>query len=314
MFFVDSYEPKLVTSGRTLTVYGGFFDVHTSVRFDGVAAYVDEFDDSHVSVIVPDGIASVASISVSDEINVVDLGTVRSVPMDGVPVYDYVKEYSQDSFESMILGLFPKGQLFNLENGSNFRKLVSGLAFALVYVWQLILDMQKALNPLHTENIGEWEKELNLPEVGVTPQDDDGRRREIYRVWGSKGGCTINYYRKLIALLGVDAQIFEYIKNPEKFFGIHYPDGAIPSFYMMIRFRIHQQDFSYFTSGFSVAGDRVMNYTDVFLESIFEKSRQAHIKIIYSYLTEEFVNLVTSNDKKFVTSSGKRLVGFQFME
>lgn len=314
MFFVDSYGPKLVTSGRTLTVYGGFFDVHTSVRFNGVAAYVDEFDDSHVSVIVPDGIASVASISVSDGVNVVNVGQVKSVPMASAPVYDYVKEYPQDSFESMIFGLFPKGQLFNLENGSNFRKLVSGLAFALVYVWQLILDMQKALNPLHTDNIDEWEKELNLPEVGVTPQDDDGRRRELYRVCGSKGGCCINYYRKLIALLGINAAIFEYTKNPERFVGYVFPENAIPEFYLMIRFKIHQQEFSYFTAGVSCAGDRVMDYTDNFLESIFEKSRQAHIKIAYSYLTEEYVDLITSDGKKFVTSDGKKLVGFQFME
>ena len=205
-------------------------------------------------------------------------------------------------------------QLFDLENGSNFRKLVSGLAFALVYVWQLILDMQKALNPLHTDNIDEWEKELNLPEVGVAPQDDDGRRRELYRVWGSKGGCNINYYRKLIALLGIDATIFEYTKNPERFVGYVFPENAIPQYYLMIRFKIHQQEFSYFTAGVSGAGDRVMDFTDNFLESIFEKSRQAHIKIAYSYLTEEYVNLVTNDGKKFVTSDGKKLIGFQFME
>ena len=314
MFFVDSYEPKLVTSGRKLTVYGGFFDVYTSVRFNGVAAYVEDFDDSHVSVIVPDDIPSVASVSVSDGVDVVNVGQVKAVPMDGAPVYDFVKEYPQDSFESMILGLFPKGQLFDLENGSNFRKLVSGLAFALVYVWQLILDMQKALNPLHTDNIDEWEKELNLPEVGVAPQDDDGRRRELYRVWGSKGGCNINYYRKLIALLGIDATIFEYTKNPERFAGYVFPENAIPQYYLMIRFKIHRQEFSYFTAGVSGAGDRVMDFTDNFLESIFEKSRHAHIKIAYSYLTEEYVNLVTNDGKKFVTSDGKKLIGFQFME
>ena len=156
--------------------------------------------------------------------------------------------------------------------------------------------------------------ELNLPEVGVAPQDDDGRRRELYRVWGSKGGCNINYYRKLIALLGIDATIFEYTKNPERFVGYVFPENAIPQYYLMIRFKIHQQEFSYFTAGVSGAGDRVMDFTDNFLESIFEKSRQAHIKIAYSYLTEEYVNLVTNDGKKFVTSDGKKLIGFQFME
>lgn len=314
MFYVDSMSSIFVEQGRTLTVFGGFFDVHTVVLFDGQPAFVKEYTESSVTAIVPNTIGIRSDVSVSDGVNTVYVGFVRKVQFADAPVYDYIRDYSQDDFEQMILGMFPKGQLFDLQDGSNFKKIVTGLALALLYVWALIRSMQEALNPLHTENIDRWEKALNLPEVGVTHQDDDGRRREIYRVWGTEGGCSINYYKQLITLLGISASLYEYCYNVSKFDDVVFGENDDPRFFLMIRFRIHRQEIQFFTAGVSGAGSRVMDYTDNFLENIFEKSKQSHVKIIYSYITEQNVALITDDGKNLVTDDGKKLIGFQFME
>ena len=313
MFFVDGISSKVLCSGLTFTVFGGFFDSECKVMFDDNVAVVESFSESHISVIVPDISGSFDCSVVDSSDHSVALGRVSVGNTFDVPVYNYVRENSQEAFEDYVEGMFPRGQVFNFESGSNFRKLVAGCAYAFRYTWNLLRSMMRALDPLHTENLDEWERELGLPEVGIVSSSDDKRRREVYRTGFAYGGCSINFYKRILSLMNVNAEIFEYVYNPEKFANVDFGDND-PRFYMMIRFRVPLLTYEYFSAGEAVAGDLLIDYSNYSIETVFEKIKHAHVKIVYSYLTRKNMVIVTSSGAAIVTSNGERLIAYAYPE
>ena len=313
MIFVDGISSKKLCSGLEFTVYGGFFDASCRVKFGSVTAVVDTFSESFITVVVPEVSGSVNATIEDGAGHSINLGNVSVGPMNSVQTYNYIRDYKITDFIEYILGLFPSGRLFDFSEGSVWRKLVNAAAYCLHYLWSLIQSLIQALDPFQTENFGEWERELGLPEVGISPETDDARRREIYRVGFSKGGCSINYYKRILALMNVEADIFEYTKNPERFEGVVFGDDD-PNFYMMIRFRVPLLNLTYFRAGESRAGERVMDYVNLRIETVFERVKQAHIKIIYSYLTQQEMYIMTSLGYRIVTSEGAPLVAFCYPE
>ena len=312
MFFVDGISSKVLCSGLTFTVFGGFFDSECKVMFDDNVA-VESFSESHISVIVPEISGSFDCSVVDGSDHSVALGRVSVGNTFDVPVYNYVRENSQEAFEDYVEGMFPRGQVFNFESGSNFRKLVAGCAYAFRYTWNLLRSMMRALDPLHTENFDEWERELGLPEVGIVSSSDDERRREVYRTGFAYGGCSVNFYKRILSLMKVNAEIFEYVYNPEKFANVDFGDDD-PRFYMMIRFRVPLLTYEYFRAGEAVAGDLLLDYSNYSIETVFEKIKHAHVKIVYSYLTRKNMVIVTSSGAAIVTSNGERLIAYAYPE
>jgi len=313
MIYVESTSSKVVCSGLTFTVFGGFFDSGCFVKFGDVVAVVESFTHDRLTVVVPD-VAGDFQCSVVDGSGFsVNLGNVKIGSPADVPVYNFVRDYGQDDFEDFIEGLFPKGVLFDFSDGTVLKKIVAAIAAALLYLWGFCVAVLKALNPLHTDNFDEWERELGLPEIGVVTANSDERRREIYRTGFAFGGCSINFYKRILSLMKVDADIFEYLYNPEKFEGVDFGDDD-PNFYMMIRFRVPLLAYEYFRAGASTAGDLLLDFSNYSVESVFERIKQAHIKMIYSYLTPRNMVIVTSSGAAIVTSNGERLIAYTYPE
>ena len=313
MIFVDGISSKVICSGLTFTVFGGFFDASCKVKFGDKVAVVESWAESFITVVVPD-IGGTFTVYVVDGANhSLNAGSVKIGNTLSVPVYNFVRDYSVDDFKDVAESMFPKGQLFDFSTGSNFKKLVAGFGTALRYCWGVIRSVVQALDPLHTDSFDEWERELGLPEVGIQAFSDEERRREIYRAGFAHGGCSINFYKRILSLLKVDADIFEYVYNPEKFTGIDFGDDD-PRFYMMIRFRVPLLTYDYFRAGESVAGDLLLDFSNYNVESVFEKIKHAHIKIIYSYMTPRNMVVITSSGAAIVTSNGERLIAYAYPE
>ena len=311
MIFVSDISSKVLCSGLEVTVYGGFFDVRTNVKIGGKDAVIVEFDDDFVTAVVPEVSGDVSFVVNDGAGRNVDLGVVRVGELSEYPTYEYVRDYVERDFEDYVLGLLPPGQVLDLENGSNLRKLFYGVSLAILYLWSLIKDFVVATDPLKTENFEEWEYSLALPESGIAPVDDDHRRRELLRVYSMRGGCSINFYKKILTLISSNADIYEYTRSPEKFANIDLGQDD-PNFYMMIRFRIPEMEFKHFEAGAGVAGDRIMDFVSYNFESVFNKIKQSHIKIIYSYLTQENMYLVTSSGLQLITGSGDNLIAYAY--
>lgn len=313
MIFVESTSSKVVCSGLTFTVFGGFFDSGCYVKFGDVVAVVESFSNDRLTVVVPD-ISGDFQCSVVDGSGfTVDIGNVKVGNPAEVPVYNFVRDYGQSDFEDFVECLFPKGILFDFSPGTILKKVVSGIAACLLYLWGFCVGVLKALNPLHTDSFDEWERELGLPEIGVVTTNNDERRREIYRTGFAFGGCSINFYKRILSLMKVDADIFEYMYNPEKFEGVDFGDDD-PNFYMMIRFCVPLLAYEYFRAGESTAGDFLLDFSNYSVESVFERIKQAHIKIVYSYLTPRNMVVVTSSGAAIVTSDGDRLIAYTYPE
>ena len=66
---------------------------------------------------------------------------------------------------------------------SVWRRFILGISLSILYLWNLVRSYIKAESPFQTDNIDDdWERELGLPELGITPISENERRREIYRV------------------------------------------------------------------------------------------------------------------------------------
>lgn len=307
MIFVDNVCPRTVSQGLTLNVFGGFFDNGCKVKIGSHEAPVDTLEESHIVVVVPN-ITGTFSCTVEDSNgNSVAAGSVSVTATANVPVRELVTNKPLEDFEVQIIGLFPRGFLFNFESGSVVRRLVKGIATSVRYAWNFVRSLSTAMDPLHTENFGEWEAGFGLPEIGIPSNSSDDRRHEIYRVGFSRGGCSINFYKKILALMKIDADIFEYVYNPEAFEGINFGDND-PRFYIMIRFRLPTLTYRYFTAGESVAGDYLFDFSSYKEENVFNKLKQGHVKIIFAYMVEQNVYVISSAGRRIIAGNGKKVI------
>ena len=310
MVFVTGISSKLLTPGIEFTVFGGFFDSRCKVYFgseENVAETVS-FGEDHITVLVPD-VDGIYKIVIEDGLgNVLRYGRVEVGDFNTVSTYDFSRDYGDGDFQDLVEGLFPKGFLFDFGNGSIWRKLIVGLSYSILYLWGLIRSYIKSGSPFQTDNLDDWERELGLPEIGITPISDNERRREIYRVGFSEGGCSVNFYNRILKLMGLEADIYEYGYNHEKFADVSFGPDDNPLSFIMIRFRVEIDNFDYFRAGVSVAGSRLVDFSNLQAESVFEKLKQSHVKIIYAYIAPVVKYLVTDDDKYLVTNDGRRII------
>ena len=121
-------------------------------------------------------------------------------------------------------------------------------------------------------------------------------------------GVLSIFIKKILKLMNLDADIYEYLYNPEKFEDVPFGNEDNPASFIMIRFKVEIDDFDYFRAGVSVAGDRVMDFDNLQVESVFNKIKQSHIKIIFTYVAPIVKYLVTDDDKYLVTNDGRRII------
>lgn len=304
MAFVSGLVYRILAPGQTLTIYGGFFDGSCSVSFgDNVAAVVD-YDDTKIEVVVP-SLKGQYNVTLTDgNDNVIEVGDVSVVELKDTPRRNAPKPYGREDFLNYVLSLMPRGNAFAASSGSNFRKLLTAIADSFKYTWDTIKGMVDSVDPTHTENLEDWERELNLPILGIYPETEEGRRAEIYRIECNEGGCTKAFVKKILSLMGIDADVYEYTKEPEAFEGVDFGDDD-PRFFFKINFHIDEDDFIYFNAGESCAGDYLLDFTDYVEESIFNEIKQAHVKIIFGYepTSMGFISLSTESGELIVSEN-----------
>jgi len=308
MAFVQGIVYKRIATGQTLTIFGGLFDVDCSVYFGTTKAAIVDFDDEKIEAVVPIEKGDYHVTLDDGHGNVIDVDDVAVVELAETPRRNAPKEYSTDNFFNYVLSLFPRGNAFAMWEGTNFSKLVNALSHAFKYTWDVIQNMTTAIDPTHTENLDDWEGELNLPIVGIYPDTFEGRRSEIYRAECTDGGCSKSFITKMLSLMGIEADVYEYTKDTDKFSVIVFPEGEDPRFYLLIIFHLHSEDFVQFRAGSACAGDYLIDFKQYKEEAVFDDIKQAHIKIIYGYddgVTEG--HLLTDDGKCLTDENGNRL-------
>lgn len=288
MIFVKDISSRKAAPGQTVSIFGGFFDTGVKVSFGGNDAAIVECDEDMVSAVVPE-MSGNCVVTVSYEGTVVKTFTGFSVvELADTPTRNPAKEYTEKDFDSYVRSFFPRGIAFAMDGESNMSKMVLSLAKTFHYVWNTIRSMQQAVDPSHTENYDKWEDELSLPVIGITPSTDAGRLAEIYRKECLDGGCTKAYIKRIISLMGIDAEVYEYTSDPDKFYGVDFGTDD-PNFYFKINFSVDESDFTYFTAGDSAAGDYLLDFDKHAEEAVFSELKPSHAKIVFGYAASVIV-------------------------
>ena len=282
MVFVQGIVYKRIAPGQTLTIFGGFFDGGCSVYFGSTKADVVDYAEDRIECVAPIAIGSYKVTIHDGDGDVVDAGNVEVLALADTPKRNAPKVYGDEDFYEYVVSLLPRGNAFAMWSGSNFRKLLSCLAFAFEYVWFTIRSMADAIDPMHTSNIDDWEDELHLPMVGNADKSEAKRRAEIYRVECTDGGCSKGYIKRLLALMDIKADVYEYTSDPDKFADYEFGEDD-PRYYFKVSFHLSEDDFVTFNAGESAAGDYLLEFSQYLQEAVFDEIKPSHTKVIYGY-------------------------------
>lgn len=344
MIFVKSKSENVLAPGQLLSVFGGFFDDGCSVLFNGEAGSNYDVVDDCITAVCPDKTGSY-EVTVKDSSGkTFDLGTLVVTELNNLPQGDRPLRYRMRDFCAYIVGLMPRGNAFPLDfdgreegeiseerplKSSVFGKLIWAMAYAVNYGYKYIQSLFDAMDPTRTENLDEWERELGLPIDGIESVNDCARRAEVYRMACEKGGCTKPYFQKILNLMGISADIYEYWQDPSKFsvttteytkdestgktswervtYTYEFPEGADKNFYWKINVHANELSVKYFTCE-SPCTDPLVEWRNLAMENLINRIKPAHTVAIFAY--DDGIRggyLLDSNGKRLTAADGRPL-------
>lgn len=287
--------------GGFVTVHGGLFTSSCLVNIGGSSVVPYDVSDDSLVFVAP---AEIGTFTFTITDGVVSSPSMRLVVVNASEIsVNRLPMRGKDEFLQMLIGLMPKGFIWDIKPGTNFYKIFSAVASLLLMIYDLFRSLLVESSPITTTEIELWENELGLPRDGLEQTNPDGRKNEIIRIARKPGGCTLPHYRQLLDMYGKDYEIVEYWKQPSRFPGWvaeNYGDQAR----MFVMFKIYQKQFTKSFTCRSACNSALGNERDLVLEKLLEFDKPAHVQFIYSYaikvLTDENSNPLTTDDGKLL--------------
>ena len=300
---VRNYTGKCIQKGGTVRIYGAGFSSSTCAWLDDEQLSLNDYDYGFAEF--------VGSYNVGTYTLYVGSGLANRSAVGRVSVREYVDlplhrpcKPSKSEVAAALLGLLPRGVAWYKGSDGVFAKLMRGLAPVVMKVYDLAVAFKESSSPLHTDSFSEWERELKLPLNGLEQSTDAGRKSEIVRVACKKGGSTIPYLRSLLDLYGARYDLYEYFESPSVFpEWVAEKNGDRANYFILVK--VYRD--SYGAHGMnckSPCNASLGTPRDSKLESILEKSKPAHIKIIYSYV----VKILTDMNGNPIVDDNNRMI------
>lgn len=302
---VRSLSPLRVTAGCTVVVDGFGFDNNSKVLVDGVEVNVNDYDEKSLEFIAP---AEPGEHSVQIKSGNQTSSALRFVvvPIEQTNVWSLAKR-SFDEFREVLIGLMPRGFAWYMGKDGYFWKLFSALGTLAVYIWDQFLELIKEMSPSNTTSFDAWEEELGLPWEGLAREEDKQRLAEIFRIARKQGGCSVAYFKEIASLFGVDVEIFEYWKNPEKFADINIKPGEDPNFFWMILKHTHGEEVM-FADCNGTCNDYLNYGIDYVMEAVFARIKPAHTSLVFAYNDDIYTGYLLDDNNNYLTDdNGNRL-------
>lgn len=300
MFTVVEQNVKAYAGGF-VTVHGGVFTSGTRIEIAGKTLVPYDVADDYIVFSAP---ADLGKYTFTIIEGAVRSPAVNLVVVDAAEVsVNRLPKRGQDEFLQMLIGLMPKGFIWDIKPGTNFYKIFSAVSSLLLMIYDLFRSILVESSPITTTEIELWENELGLPREGLEQSTAEGRKNEIIRIARKPGGCTLPHYRQIMEMYGKDFEIYEYWKDPSKFPSwVYQENGDKANFFVM--FKIYQSEFTKNFTCKSKCNAKLGNERDIVLEKLLEFDKPAHVKFIYSYairiLTDENSNPLTTEDGKLL--------------
>ena len=310
-FIARNYSGRTVDAGGTVRVYGSGFSGSTKAWFGDDETVINDYKNGVIEVLAGSDSGDFTLYLGESSSNKVAIGTVTVVD-DVANLHLYMPAlHSRDHVGEMLIGLLPRGFAWYKGKDGFFYKLMNGFAYSVVQLYNLFRSFRLNASPSHTESLDEWESELKLPEPGVDLSGSESEVRkkrlaEICRKACKRGGCTIPYFKSIIALFGLDAKIYEYWKNPEKFADVDFGDDD-PNFYWMVELAASEDDWRVCTCN-DTCNDYLQWWWNATVESMLQLVKPAHTVLLFGYTYSGFrrtAYMLTSDGRKILTSDGR---------
>ena len=301
MFIVSSDKYK-VGKGGSVTVQGAGFNESCKIRVAGLVYDLLDYSEDSIMFAAPDKIGTYQFVVFDDE-SVSGNMTLYVEEFENLPA-NHLPNRDESSFMRSLESMMSHGFAWNFGNGSYWHKFLSAIALVFAYIYGMLKNLVLQMSPFTTDSFGTWENELSLPRRGLEQSTTAGRKSEIVRISRKKGGATIPYLKSILNLYGVNYSLYEYWKNPEVFPHWVSSQGDDANFYVMVK--IYAKNFyKYGMNCTSKCNASLGKQRDRILESIIDEIKQAHIKVIYSYvlrvLTDMDGNPLVTDDNKVIT-------------
>ena len=189
-----------------------------------------------------------------------------------------------EDFRHALIGLMPRGFAWFTGVGGNWWKLFSGFAAGILAAYNMLRLLVTESSPVSTTELMLWESELGLPKRGLEFDDDSDRKKEILRISRDECGCSVNYIKSVAALFGLEVNVYEYWKNPEKFAGVDFA-GKDPNFFVIVKSDVVISNIDYFECD-GYCDDRLLDFGDSNYEAVVLDESPAHVKVLFEYDVE----------------------------
>ncbi len=212
----------------------------------------------------------------------------------GNPSITIIKNY-----KNLVRRLFPRGEAWHMEPGTEFAKFADAIAQEPARVEQRALDLLTELDPTMTfEMLDNWERMLEIPDE-CTPIDTDlttsDRRVRILQKLTTGGGQNKAFYKLIASQLGYDAEIFDIISFRDFRVGICRvgealsnstdPDGEPNENGWTYTFMVKApaEYVRRFRTGISTVGERLVLPENTTLECVIRRFAPAHVTVLFAF-------------------------------
>ena len=214
-----------------------------------------------------------------------------------------------EDFCYAFLGLMPRGFAWFKGSGGNWNKLFSGFSEGFLAAYDMFRQLIRASSPVSTNEFDVWEEELGLPKDGFAYSDSSFRKKEIIRISRDECGNTVSYFQTLLEHYGIEADIYQYWKNPEKFADVDFDDNDDPNFFWMIEIVTGDENWFECTCN-DTCNDYLQCWWDTHIETLFNSVKPAHTKIVYTYNYQPRVYLIDDQGDYVIDENGDRVVTY----
>jgi uncharacterized protein YmfQ (DUF2313 family) len=189
------------------------------------------------------------------------------------------------AYKNLLNQLLPEGLAWNKSPDSNLQKLISGEAIEYARLEEEALRVLREINPLTTSDmLAEW-AEIALGDhtcPGLINSSQELKKMVLARLL-SLGGSDRIYFQEVAKAAGFLVKVsdgfvqFRAGRN-------RCQDRVLASgFAYTWNVRARTNTLNFFRTGISRANDRILNFSNSFLECIMNQVKPAHTQIIYSY-------------------------------
>ena len=301
MFIVCSNKYK-VGKGGTVTVQGVGFNELCKVRINGISFDALDYSDEFISFAAPNEVGTFEFV-IFDGTSTTESLTLYVEEFENLPT-NRLNNRDESSFVRSLESLMPRGFAWESGIDSNWHKFWGAVALVFAYLYGVLKNLVLEMSPYTTTSLGTWENELKLPINGLEQSTNSGRKSEIVRISRKKGGATVPYLKSVLDLYGVNYSLYEYWQNPEVFPHWVAEKGEQANFYVMVKI-YSRSYYKYGMNCVSKCNSALGKQRDRVLESIIDRIKPAHIKIIYSYVVRVLADM---NGRALVTNDNKLII------